>query len=91
MMPLRVANTSPPPGCIGDLHPQDARHARHTKIGHDGNTFESETPTPIPLNVLCVGGIKAIQMIDRLAILNILYYEDFFHLGYVKKMVSRSK
>lgn len=33
MMPLRVASTSPPPGCTGDLHPQDTRHARHTKIG----------------------------------------------------------
>ena len=30
MMPLRVASTSPPPGCTGDLHPQHTRHARHT-------------------------------------------------------------
>ncbi len=30
MTPLRVASTSPPPGCTGDLHPQAVKHARHT-------------------------------------------------------------
>ena len=30
--PLRFASASPPSGCTGDLHPQDAGHARHT--GH---------------------------------------------------------
>jgi hypothetical protein len=28
--PLRFANTSPPSGCVGDLHPQAVEHARHT-------------------------------------------------------------
>src|SRR4051794_12158754 len=28
--PLRFANTSPPSGCAGDLHPQAVEHARHT-------------------------------------------------------------
>src|SRR5208283_1418137 len=28
--PLRFASASPPSGCTGDLHPQDAGHARHT-------------------------------------------------------------
>src|ERR1700688_2655873 len=28
--PLRFANTSPPSGCVGDLHPQAAIHARRT-------------------------------------------------------------
>src|SRR4051812_10738452 len=28
--PLRFANTSPPSGCVGDLHPQVVEHARHT-------------------------------------------------------------
>jgi hypothetical protein len=28
--PLRFANTSPPSGCEGDLHPQAVEHARHT-------------------------------------------------------------
>src|SRR5258708_8780182 len=29
--PLRFASASPPPGCTGDLHPQPAGHARHTR------------------------------------------------------------
>jgi len=29
--PLRFANTSPPSGCVGDLHPQAAIHARRTE------------------------------------------------------------
>jgi len=29
--PLRFANTSPPSGCVGDLHPQVMKHARHTR------------------------------------------------------------
>jgi hypothetical protein len=28
--PLRFASASPPSGCTGDFHPQDAGHARHT-------------------------------------------------------------
>ena len=28
--PLRVASTSPPSGCAGDLHPRAVEHARHT-------------------------------------------------------------
>jgi hypothetical protein len=28
--PLRFANTSPPSGCVGDLHPLAIEHARHT-------------------------------------------------------------
>jgi hypothetical protein len=28
--PLRFANTSPPSGCVGDLHPLAVEHARHT-------------------------------------------------------------
>src|SRR3954447_10752788 len=28
--PLRFANTSPPSGCVGDLHPHAGEHARHT-------------------------------------------------------------
>src|SRR3954454_13388656 len=28
--PLRFADTSPPSGCVGDLHPQAVEHARHT-------------------------------------------------------------
>src|SRR5512132_3454989 len=28
--PLRFANTSPPSGCVGDLHPLAVAHARHT-------------------------------------------------------------
>ena len=28
--PLRFANTSPPSGCVGDLHPQAVEHARRT-------------------------------------------------------------
>ena len=28
--PLCFANTSPPSGCVGDLHPQAVKHARHT-------------------------------------------------------------
>ena len=31
MTPLRFANTSPPSGCVGDLHPQVMKHARHTE------------------------------------------------------------
>ena len=27
---MRFANTSPPSGCVGDLHPQAVEHARHT-------------------------------------------------------------
>jgi hypothetical protein len=30
---LRFANTSPPSGCVEDLHLQVAEHARHTKKG----------------------------------------------------------
>src|SRR5262249_34737242 len=30
--PLRFANTSPPSGCVGDLHPQAVEHARHTTV-----------------------------------------------------------
>ena len=33
MTPLRFANTSPPSGCVGDLHPQVMKHARHTRKG----------------------------------------------------------
>jgi hypothetical protein len=29
--PLRIASTSPPSGCAGDLHPQTVEHARRTK------------------------------------------------------------
>src|SRR3954447_26692515 len=28
--PLRFTRASPPPGCTGDFHPQDAGHAQHT-------------------------------------------------------------
>jgi len=31
--PLRFARASPPSGCTGDSHPQDAGHARHTGRG----------------------------------------------------------
>jgi hypothetical protein len=31
--PLRFARASPPSGCTGDFHPQDAGHARHTGCG----------------------------------------------------------
>ena len=30
---LRFANTSPPSGCVEDLHLQVVKHARHTKAG----------------------------------------------------------
>src|SRR5436305_14921516 len=39
--PLRFANTSPPSGCVGDLHPQAVEHARHTT-----NRF-AEIPNPV--------------------------------------------
>jgi len=32
--PLRFARASPPSGCTGDFHPQDAGHARHTGRAH---------------------------------------------------------
>src|SRR5512140_479733 len=31
--PLRFANTSPPSGCVRDLHPLAVEHARHTTSG----------------------------------------------------------
>src|SRR5512135_1898828 len=34
--PLRFANTSPPSGCVGDLHPQAVEHARHTTLHAKG-------------------------------------------------------
>ena len=42
MTPLRFANTSPPSGCVGDLHPQVMKHARHTEeAGREARPGES--------------------------------------------------
>ncbi len=51
--PLRFANTSPPSGCVGDLHPLAIEHARHTtKPLRGGPTSPSpmgiEGPDPMP-------------------------------------------
>ena len=48
-VPLRSANTSPPSGCVEDLHLQVAKHARHTNIGactwRAGPNTKSNHPT----------------------------------------------
>src|SRR5262249_15649988 len=47
--PLRFANTSPPSGCVGDLHPQAVEHARHTtrplRGGKDPGLLHSPSAT----------------------------------------------
>src|SRR3954464_322162 len=43
--PLRFANTSPPSGCAGDLHPQAVEHARHTTKPLRGRL---SLPSPVP-------------------------------------------
>ncbi len=45
--PLRFARASPPSGCTGDFHPQDAGHARHTcHARFAGCSLRSQTLTP---------------------------------------------
>jgi hypothetical protein len=49
-MPLRFANTSPPSGFVGDLHPQAVEHARHTtNRSAVGKTAISARGRPQPL------------------------------------------
>src|SRR5512142_2601944 len=44
--PLRFASTSPPSGCVGDLHPQTVEHARHTTKPLRGGP--KATPVVVP-------------------------------------------
>jgi hypothetical protein len=50
--PLRFANTSPPSGCVGDLHPQAVEHARHTtkplRGGEDRDLGKGSAPATLP-------------------------------------------
>src|SRR3954463_8509266 len=53
--PLRFANTSPPSGCVGDLHPQVVEHARHTTnrcAEMPEATVHPASATPCPLVAL---------------------------------------
>ena len=45
--PLRFANTSPPSGCVGDLHPQAVEHARHTTKPLRGGKDRDRAPEPL--------------------------------------------
>jgi hypothetical protein len=45
--PLRFANTSPPSGCAGDLHPQAVEHARHTTKPLRGGEERSVAHKPL--------------------------------------------
>src|SRR4051812_25211910 len=48
--PLRFANTSPPSGCVGDLHPLAIEHARHTTKPLRGRTLKY----PLPLRAFAL-------------------------------------
>src|SRR3954469_17194288 len=66
--PLRFANTSPPSGCVGDLHPQAVEHARHTTnrfAGVRGSPARSRVAVCYPCPVACGARTMDLTVLSR--------------------------